>query len=152
MSAYYKKLPVPAHRRFFKRGWAPPKARTMTRTSRLFWTLILAGGTCSAAGGGLRIDRVAAAPQTAGAAGAQPAPRPFFDQYCITCHNDRLKTGELSLQGVDPVKVAGHEQVLEKVVRKLRTGQMPPEGRPKPDVTTINAFASSVEAALDRAA
>jgi hypothetical protein len=110
--------------------------------------------TCIAAGDVLRIDRVAAAPQAANraAAPAQAAPRPFFDQYCITCHNDRLKTGELSLQGVDPVNVAGHEVVLEKVVRKLRTGQMPPEGRPRPDAATIDAFAGSLEAALDRAA
>src|SRR5207247_2746000 len=51
---------------------------------------------------------------------------------------------------VDPSAVAGHEEMLEKVVRKLRSGLMPPEGRPRPDAASIAAFAASLESALDR--
>ncbi len=99
-------------------------------------------------------DVRAASPQaTAGpAAPAQAVTRPFLDQYCVTCHNDKLKTGGLSLERIDPRDVIGREEVLEKIVRKLRTGQMPPEGRPRPDPATLDAFAASVETALDRAA
>jgi len=48
--------------------------------------------------------------------------------------------------------VSGHEETFEKVVRRLRKGSMPPEGRPRPDAVTVEAFASSLEAALDKAA
>jgi hypothetical protein len=82
-----------------------------------------------------------------------PVPdRALLDKYCITCHNDKLKTGGLTLEQVDVDDVRGNADLLEKIVRKLRTGQMPPMGRPRPDDSTIDAFAGSMEAALDRAA
>src|SRR6058998_2616978 len=85
-------------------------------------------------------------------ASVQASPRPLLDQYCVGCHNDKLKTGGLTLERVDPSAVAGHEEVLEKVVRKLRSGQMPPAGRPRPDAATLDGFATSLEKALDRIA
>lgn len=78
--------------------------------------------------------------------------RALLDKYCITCHSDKLKTGGLTLERVDINDLHGNAEVLEKVVRKLRTGQMPPMGRPRPDDATIDGFAGSMEAALDRAA
>ncbi len=90
------------------------------------------------------------------AAGAQPgaeAPsRELLDRYCVTCHNERLQTAELRLDQVDLTRIAEHASVLEKVVHKLRSGQMPPEGRPRPDPATVDAFATSLETALDRVA
>src|SRR5947207_2395687 len=83
-------------------------------------------------------------------ASVQASPRPLLDQYCVSCHSDKLKTGGLTLERVDPSAVAGHEEMLEKVVRKLRSGLMPPEGRPRPDAASIAAFAASLESALDR--
>ncbi len=47
-------------------------------------------------------------------------------KYCQTCHNDRLKTGGLSLQQMDPSQVSRSPETWEKVVRKLRAGMMPP--------------------------
>jgi hypothetical protein len=91
----------------------------------------------------------AQAPQ---AASRQPSPRPIFEQYCVGCHNDRLKSGELSLAGVDPADTARHAALLEKVARKLRGGTMPPEGRPRPDQATLDAFITALETSLDRAA
>ena len=85
-----------------------------------------------------------------------PAPqatsRTVFDRYCISCHNDRLKSGELSLAGVNPADAAAHGATLEKVVRKLRGGTMPPEGSRRPDKATMEAFIASLESSLDRAA
>jgi mono/diheme cytochrome c family protein len=77
-----------------------------------------------------------------------------FRRYCVGCHNDRMKGnyGNLSLEGVDPAVVGDHAETLEKVVRKIRKGLMPPPGRPRPDAATFEAFVSSVENALDRAA
>src|SRR5262245_52440521 len=59
------------------------------------------------------------------AATAAPPSRALFDQYCVTCHNDRVKTGGLSLEKIDPADAGRHAEILEKVVRKLRTGTMP---------------------------
>ena len=48
--------------------------------------------------------------------------------------------------------VGGMAQMWEKVVRKLRAGQMPPAGMPRPDAATYDSFTSNLENALDRAA
>ena len=84
----------------------------------------------------------------AGAAG--PPSRALLDRYCVTCHNERLQTAGLMLDQVDLGQVGRHAEVLEKMVRKLRNGQMPPEGRPRPDAAARDAFATALEAALDR--
>jgi mono/diheme cytochrome c family protein len=84
---------------------------------------------------------------------APPAPsRELFDRYCVTCHNERLKTAGLLLDRVDLGQIGAHAEALEKVVRKLKAGQMPPEGRPRPDAATLDAFVNTLETALDRAA
>ena len=75
-----------------------------------------------------------------------------MQQYCVTCHNDRLKTGDLVLTGIDASDARQHAAVLEKVVRKLRGGTMPPAGSPRPDAATLDGFIRSVETALDREA
>ncbi len=80
------------------------------------------------------------------------SPRALLDRYCVTCHNQRLKTGGLSLDTVDPSNLAEHADVWEKVVRKLRAGTMPPVGRPRPDKPVAASLVSSLEAGLDRAA
>ena len=59
---------------------------------------------------------------------------------------------ETGCKSTDLAQVAVNAEVLEKVVHKLRTGQMPPEGRPRPDDAVVDAFAPSLETALDRAA
>jgi hypothetical protein len=76
----------------------------------------------------------------------------FLTQYCAGCHNARTKSGDLVLQGLDPSQVDGRIDTWEKVVRKLRTGMMPPAAAPKPSPAARDAFASALEAQLDRAA
>ena len=92
------------------------------------------------------------APAAGGQDAASPPSRALFGLYSVACHNQRLRTGGLALDEVDPARAAVHAPVLEKVVRKLRTGQMPPEGRPRPAPAEIDAFATRLERALDRAA
>ena len=94
----------------------------------------------------------AGAPAGQAAPSDEPLSRAIFDRYCITCHNERLQTAGLMLDRLDVEDVAGSADVLEKVVRKLRAGQMPPEGRPRPAPAAIDAFATSLETALDRVA
>ncbi len=104
---------------------------------------------------------IAAATPTLTSSPQQPEPRTasgtaadaaFLKQYCVSCHNARVKSGGLALEGLDPVKVEGHAEVWEKVVRKLRTGMMPPDGAPKPSVSERATFAASIESGLDRVA
>jgi len=84
---------------------------------------------------------------------AEPADqRALIDRYCVTCHNTQLRTAELMLDTLDLDDVGGGAAVWEKVVRKLRTGAMPPAGRPRPAPEAAGAFASWLEAELDRAA
>jgi len=92
-----------------------------------------------------------AAPQVA--AGSAPAtPRATFDKYCVSCHNQKLKTAGLMLDTLDVNNISSQAEVWEKVVRKLRSATMPPPGVPRPDKATYEAVASSLEAQLDRAA
>lgn len=74
----------------------------------------------------------------------------FVSRYCQVCHNDRLKTGGLSLQQMDPSQVSRSPETWEKVVRKLRAGMMPPAGMPRPERASIDTFVSRVESSLDK--
>jgi mono/diheme cytochrome c family protein len=78
--------------------------------------------------------------------------RSVVNQYCVTCHNQTLKTAGLSLEAMDFSNVGADAEVWEKVVRKLRSGMMPPQGKPKPDDAIRNNFTSWLETSLDRAA
>jgi hypothetical protein len=70
-------------------------------------------------------------------------------RYCVSCHSDRLKTAGLSLESVNGAPIGSAPAVWEKVVRKLRSGAMPPAGRPRPDKAVKDDFAGRLEAALD---
>ncbi len=99
--------------------------------------------------------RLQAAPQQRPATEARPAvsaERALLDRYCVTCHNERLRTADLTLDTLDVTNVAADAAAWEKVVRKLRAGAMPPRPRPRPDPATYDGFASWLETELDRAA
>jgi len=91
------------------------------------------------------------APQVAPAPAAT-SDRAAIDRYCVTCHNNRTKTGGLALDTLDVTRVAPDAETWEKVVRKIRGRMMPPPGMPRPDEATYNALAGHLESALDRAA
>ena len=85
-------------------------------------------------------------------AAAESTPRPVLQRYCFTCHNQRARTGGLALDILDMRRVGEHAEVWEAVIRKLRTGAMPPVGRPRPGKATYDAVVTWLETALDRAA
>src|SRR5215471_18115849 len=86
--------------------------------------------------------------------------RAMLNTYCVTCHNTRLKTGGLALDGavLDHLSQAAGQsagddaQVWEKALRKLRGHQMPPPGSPQPPQKDIDSFVGWMENALDSAA
>ena len=83
---------------------------------------------------------------------SQTADRALLNQYCITCHNERAKTGNLTLDKLDLAHPGDNPETWEKVVRKLRAGMMPPSGAPRPERAALDSFAAKLETDLDRAA
>jgi mono/diheme cytochrome c family protein len=81
-----------------------------------------------------------------------PSAKALFDSYCVTCHNQRVKTAGLALDTVDLSDLSNSAEVLEKAVRKLRGGMMPPPGARRPDQASVDAVVASLERALDQAA
>jgi|SRR5579871_786392 len=88
--------------------------------------------------------------QSAGAQAPALTDQQFLAKNCQGCHNDRLKTGGLSLEHADPAQVSSKPETWEKVVRKLRAGMMPPAGAPRPARTEIDSFVAHVESSLDQ--
>jgi hypothetical protein len=87
---------------------------------------------------------------------AAPAPssdaNEVINTYCLTCHNDRVRRGEISLASFDVARPGEHADVGEKIVRKLRLGMMPPkEASRTPDAATRMAVIAALETALDAA-
>jgi len=68
-----------------------------------------------------------------------------LNKYCVTCHNSRLKTAGLALDSLDLARAGERADAWEKVATKLRTREMPPPGRPRPDATTYTAATDAVE-------
>jgi mono/diheme cytochrome c family protein len=109
---------------------------------------VLAGVWVTAMSAPVRI----AAQQPSSPPGDLPAARGVVDKYCVTCHNDKLRTAGVSLDGLDPANPGAHAETWERVVAKLRAGSMPPPGRPRPDRASYRQIAALLEAGLDRAA
>jgi hypothetical protein len=75
----------------------------------------------------------------------------FFTQYCITCHNQYAKIGDMVLDTRDFEHIAADADVWERVVRKLNAGAMPPQGMPRPGPDAYKSMVSWLTASLDAA-
>src|ERR1700733_16198315 len=71
--------------------------------------------------------------------------RAVLDQYCVGCHNAKLRTANLLLDQLDLSRLGDHAEIGEKVVRKLRAGMMRPAGMPQPDDATRNGLINWME-------
>src|SRR2546423_9672273 len=93
-------------------------------------------------------------------AGSQQAPRravpdaepanQTVKQYCIGCHSERGKAGGLSLVDFEVARSAEHPDTSEKIIRKLRTGMMPPAGARRPDDISLQALRSAIETRMEQ--
>jgi Protein of unknown function (DUF1592)/Protein of unknown function (DUF1588)/Protein of unknown function (DUF1587)/Protein of unknown function (DUF1585)/Protein of unknown function (DUF1595)/Planctomycete cytochrome C len=89
----------------------------------------------------------------AGSAAPTPAAeRAVLDRYCVTCHNDKTRTANFSLQREDINTVGDHPEVWERVIRKLRAGMMPPPGMPRPPLAAYEELRDWLEAQVDQKA
>ena len=107
--------------------------------------------------GAVSFDRVAI--QAAQSGSLTPATintqRAVFSQYCLTCHNQRMKqagTVPVAFEGDALWDIAANAATWEKVVLKMRAGVMPPAGAPHPDKSIRASFLGWLEGELDRAA
>lgn len=136
-------------------GWVHRRVRVIQLLSFVKTTLavncirwiapmVLAAG-CSPAAFGQQ-------PASPAPAAATPAPNALLKQYCQGCHNAKLKTAGVSVQGLDVTKVGPDAAVWEKILRKVNADQMPPAGMPHPSVTVTAAFTKTIADELDRAA
>ena len=91
----------------------------------------------------------AAGPEQQGAPAGAATEQALVDQYCLGCHNDRALRGGLSLEGLPLDAVAGHVEVWERAVRKLRAGAMPPAAAPRPDAAGSSRLLTYLETELD---
>ena len=76
----------------------------------------------------------------------------MVNQYCVSCHNNKLKTAGLTLEDRDFSKIADDAELWEKVLRKLDAREMPPAGRPRPQASDLKLFTAHLEQELDAAA
>ena len=77
------------------------------------------------------------------------AQRAFVQQYCIGCHNDRVKSGGFSWTELDPARPDQNAQRAEDVIRKVRAGLMPPAGARRPDTAALKEFSTALGTRLD---
>ena len=94
-------------------------------------------------------------PTSATPAGAQldvTAEDQLVKQYCVTCHSEKGRAGQLSLAAFDAAHIDKTPDIAEKMIRKLRAGMMPPPGARRPEPATVAAFVNSLETKIDLAA
>ena len=98
------------------------------------------------------------ASRQAGPSSLPPAARPkglaavdqhaLVAKYCVSCHNDRMKAGDMSLATFAEWKATEHGETLERMIRKLRAGMMPPSGAARPDDATLEAMDEAADGDL----
>ena len=103
----------------------------------------------------LGFGAIAGAPTAVSAAGARaavPDAQAVVNETCRRCHNDRARVGNLSLDGFDVARAAADRPLAEKIIRKVRTGLMPPAGAARPGEADLQALAATLETLVDESA
>ena len=132
----------------------------MVRLSRAFvgrFGIAIAGIGClyipAARLHGAQSQPVSSETQTARPAStAASAHRALLNQYCVSCHNERLHIAGLALDKMEVENIGERAEVWEKVLLKVRSGEMPPGRMPRPGQATLDGFTAYLETALDHAA
>ena len=101
-------------------------------------------GLCISGSIAVNLSSVQTAPSPA-------APAAVLNKYCVSCHNQRLRTAGFAIDTLDATNAAANPEAWEKVIAKLRAGSMPPPGRPRPDPATYRSVATALENDIDRA-
>jgi mono/diheme cytochrome c family protein len=120
------------------------KAKSLALAA-LVLSLTTLGGPLQSGAGAQR-----SATPTASSAAVAATQRAILDQYCVSCHNDKARRANLSLEKLDLTGVADHAELWEKVIRKLRAGVMPPAGMRRPALAEYEGLRDWLESEIDR--
>jgi Protein of unknown function (DUF1592)/Protein of unknown function (DUF1588)/Protein of unknown function (DUF1585)/Protein of unknown function (DUF1587)/Protein of unknown function (DUF1595) len=125
----------------------------MRTPARVFFVL---AAVALAAGGVLSAQRPARTPPVPATSPGRAADaqdhNAIVRRYCVTCHNDRARTGGLSLAAFDVTQAAATAELAEKMIRKLQAGLMPPPLAARPDAAAHAALVAALERNVDAAA
>jgi mono/diheme cytochrome c family protein len=108
------------------------------------WMIVVAGVASQGQGQGQGQEQARSQPPASHGA--------LINQYCVTCHNQRAKTGGLALDTLSLSNIPAGAETWEKVIRKIRGAQMPPAGMPRPSQASLDALVAHLETTIDRAA
>ena len=102
------------------------------------------------------VNQTQAAEKTDGyvpdAAGFEQHVKPLIADTCVVCHNDGLASGGLNVRNFSAAdSIAAHREGWESILQKVRSGEMPPQGIPKPSPESVDAMVAFVEGEFDRA-
>ena len=109
-------------------------------------------GYGQSAGPSRQAPPAATASKVAATGSSSAVQRALLDQYCVTCHNDKTKKANLTLENLDLNNAGDHPELWEKVVRKLRAGLMPPPGVKRPPLVEYEGLRNWLETEIDRKA
>ena len=107
------------------------------------------GGFLAVCAGGAVASSVSPARQAPSSPANVDAAQAVVSRTCSGCHNDRTRSGNISLESFDVARAGQHADVTEKMIRKLRAGQMPPPGTKRPDEAALAELADMLEAQAD---
>src|SRR5712671_3518002 len=85
------------------------------------------------------------------AASAEAQNQALINRYCVSCHNQRMKTAKLELDTLDLTHPEKDALAWERAIRKLRGGMMPPPGVARPPAADVQSLAAYLETTLDKA-
>jgi mono/diheme cytochrome c family protein len=99
----------------------------------------------------MKLPLFLAAASLARAAAFDTAVRPFLTDNCVACHNDRSAAGGLNVSVFfDSATLETRRENWERILSRVRSGQMPPKNAPKPTSAQIDAFIACIQAEFDR--
>ncbi|MGB1780547.1 MAG: c-type cytochrome domain-containing protein, partial [Longimicrobiales bacterium] len=79
-------------------------------------------------------------------------PNEIVSRTCVRCHSDSRLRGNLSLEDFDIGRAGENAETIERMIRKVRAGMMPPPGTRAPEGDTLAQFAQTLEDIMDESA
>ena len=79
-------------------------------------------------------------------------PNDIVSSTCVRCHSDSRLRGNLSLENFDIERAGENPETIERMIRKVRAGMMPPPGVRAPEGDTLDQFVQTLEDVMDNAA
>jgi hypothetical protein len=77
--------------------------------------------------------------------------KPVLTQVCSKCHNPELNSGNMNVSNfLDASSLTSDRAGWTTILARLKAGEMPPSGTPRPSAETIAAMIGFVQEALDK--